>query len=75
MFCYTIAGKGKTIAGILIGIVFCVIIWTSPEAAAESFHSEFPAPTLVIDPGHGGEDGAHYPYPERWKVLLIWTLD
>ena len=57
MFHDSVGGRGKTIASILIGLLFCVIIWTSPDAAAEGFKEDISTPVLIIDPGHGGEDG------------------
>ena len=49
--------NGKTLTGILIGFLFCAIIWASPDAAVASFGHGESDPTLIIDPGHGGEDG------------------
>jgi N-acetylmuramoyl-L-alanine amidase len=48
--------NGKTLCSILIGILFCAIIWLSPDAAAPVF-SQDDRTVLIIDPGHGGEDG------------------
>lgn len=50
---------GKSLVSILIGFVFCAIIWASPESTttASALTTEIDRPVLIIDPGHGGEDG------------------
>ena len=47
----------KTFMSILIGFLFCAIIWISPGSLSQAAFSENSARVLIIDPGHGGEDG------------------
>lgn len=47
----------KTFSSILIGFLFCAIIWTSPGSISQAVNLGFDSPVLIIDPGHGGEDG------------------
>lgn len=51
--------RAKYIGAILIGFLFCAIIWTSdsPEVAAAAMADGEDRMLLIIDPGHGGEDG------------------
>lgn len=47
----------KCSISILIGVLFCAIIWTSPDSAVSVSAQESCGPVLIVDPGHGGEDG------------------
>ena len=49
--------QGKSIASILIGFLFCAIIWLSPDSSLPASAAMDEPYVLIIDPGHGGEDG------------------
>jgi len=57
MFFATLQNKAKYLFSVLIGFLFCAIIWLSPESTAPVMANDEFSHLLIIDPGHGGEDG------------------
>lgn len=59
MFHGGVQKNAKYIGCLLIGFLFCAIIWTSdsPKSAAAAMGKVDERLLLIIDPGHGGEDG------------------
>lgn len=49
--------RAKYAASILIGFLFCAIIWLSPDSVVTASNMTENQTTFIIDPGHGGEDG------------------
>lgn len=57
-----------------VAIIFSTLGNFSPPPSAVDAYSDFPTPTVVIDAGHGGEDGGACTYgglPEKTLNLLI----